>query len=157
VYAIGCEEEQLSYNLTDTIGRIKENLRAPIGLSLKAMQILECEKINSIYVKFVHDGICSTTMNALVWTFVSLILISFFAMILITLRASWSAVRYYDGRLPLDIEIGEIEIPTDSMLYSFSDNQSTQPQNILSVNTSKSKLEGRLKHNTSSKSENDSP
>lgn len=52
-----------------------------------ALDLTNCQRVNSIYVDLVHDGICQDTMNANIWAFSTFVATSFCGLFLMTFRA----------------------------------------------------------------------
>jgi len=63
--------------------------------SSRALALLSCPRINMIYAKTVHESLCTYSIGALFWIFVSLVVISFSGMAVIMLRASWLDVESF--------------------------------------------------------------
>lgn len=72
-------------------------LNAEFVLVIKAIKqgydAVSCPRVNSLYVKTVHDAFCTDFATANATGLVLLIMISFSGMILITLRASWRSAE----------------------------------------------------------------
>lgn len=92
------------------------------------MELLNCQQINPMYKELVHEVACTDVPEAAIWAFGTLLVISFFSMVMITLRASWLDVIKND--VPASLEV-------------------TQPQDIWA--------EKRRHSNLSSEIFNDSP
>lgn len=92
------------------------------------MELLKCQQINPMYKELVHEVACTDVPEAAIWAFGTLLVISFFSMVMITLRASWLDVIKND--VPASLEV-------------------TQPQDIWA--------EKRRHSNLSSEIFNDSP
>ncbi len=73
----------------------------PLKLSLLALQnsfstfatedansLLQCDRVNGIYVDFFEDGVCRNLPDALYWMFTTLSLIVAFGMVIFTLRST---------------------------------------------------------------------
>jgi len=54
----------------------------------RAIEEIRCERLNSIYAELFYKGTCQFTAHSLAWIFYSLVPISIFAMLMITLRSA---------------------------------------------------------------------
>lgn len=74
------------------------NLLLPLSLNLvellqyvgRTLSLISCQRIHQIFVKALYGAVCTHSVDALIWAFVTLVLVSFCGMIVATLRASWS-------------------------------------------------------------------
>ena len=83
--------------------------------------LLGCESVNSIYVDAIHDNACTQMPHALLWTFVSLLIISFFGLLMITFRAAWLEVEEPNLKVIDELPIISIEKIQDLEDEQFSD------------------------------------
>ncbi len=70
--------------------------------SVLALQLLSCDNIVPIYTSTMYNTACDYSVSALAWSFSAFLVISFFGMIMITLRSSWHDVMYindYEAKL----------------------------------------------------------
>jgi hypothetical protein len=66
-----------------------------ISLSVSdAKSLVNCATLHSIYDSVVHRDVCTHYPQYFMWIFSTLLGISFFGMMMITLRASWLMVKY---------------------------------------------------------------
>jgi len=71
------------------------------------LEIIDCDRINSIYVDAVHKGICHNLPIATSWVCAFLITIGFCGMMLVTLRSSWLEAEYtYSEEEEEDLNVG---------------------------------------------------
>jgi len=68
--------------LTDDYSAISTNITNTI-------ELLECSNVNPMYKELVHDVACHDVPEASIWAFGSLLIVSFFSMVMITIRSSW--------------------------------------------------------------------
>jgi len=54
---------------------------------------LKCDEIHPIYVKAVHDTLCTDVASGAAWTFIMFFSVSIFTAIMISLRAAWLQVK----------------------------------------------------------------
>lgn len=54
-----------------------------------AMDYLSCDTVYPLYVDLVHDTTCKDAPESGVWAFGTLLLVSFFSMLMITFRSAW--------------------------------------------------------------------
>lgn len=62
--------------------------------SILALKLLSCDSIVPIYTNTVYGTSCDYSVKALSWSYSSFLVISFFGMIMITLRSAWHDVMY---------------------------------------------------------------
>jgi len=56
-------------------------------------ETLKCDEIHPLYVKAVHDTLCTDVASGAAWTFMMFFFITIFTAMMISLRASWLQVR----------------------------------------------------------------
>ena len=97
----------------DSIGlyfdRLNENFEQLTSSASEVSDIFSCETMNSIYTRAVHDNACTDLPETLLWTFVSLLILSFFGMTMITLRPAWLEFREKRTQLIDELPIISIE------------------------------------------------
>jgi hypothetical protein len=69
----------------------------------KTIELLSCNNVNPMYKELVHEVACQDVPEASIWAFSSLLIVSFFSMVMITLRASWLDVIKND--VPSTLEL----------------------------------------------------
>lgn len=104
--------------------RLNENFEELKSTSAQVTDILRCETMNSIYTDAVHNNACTDLPIALMWTFMSLLIVSFFGMMMITLRSAWLDLREKRTRLIDDLPIIAIEKIQDLDDEQFNDSPS---------------------------------
>ena len=62
----------------------------------KGVELVSCESIHSLYSRTFHEGTCIQAVNGLAWIFSSLLIISFFGMLIITFRSALYDVVWHD-------------------------------------------------------------
>lgn len=67
------------------------------------IELLSCNNVNPMYKELVHEVACHDAPEASIWAFSSLFIVSFFSMVMITLRASWLDVIEND--VPSTLEV----------------------------------------------------
>ena len=67
---------------------------ALIGLAQEGIKVISCANIVPLYTSLVHEATCNDSMKAQVWAFTSLLLITFFGMVMVTLRASYQPIGF---------------------------------------------------------------
>jgi len=65
-------------------------------LILNTLSLYSCKRLNELYVNTIHDATCTYSASAMGWIYASLVIISFFSLLMITLRASWRDVLHED-------------------------------------------------------------
>jgi hypothetical protein len=60
----------------------------------RTLDLVRCERIVPIYTSLFYDGTCSYSMNAVIWLFSGLLMISFFGLLMITLRSAYQPTMY---------------------------------------------------------------
>lgn len=107
------------------------------------MDLIDCGRINNIYTLSVHNGTCSSLVFASGWITLSLFVISFTGMILITIRSSWLGTDIYDEDEDVEVDVDSFVKNRDSSIYSqsvtsepmpYSPNNIRSPQSALSYN-----------------------
>ncbi|KAL7464482.1 hypothetical protein ACHAXS_004819, partial [Conticribra weissflogii] len=73
---------------------MKQNLDLLKSTVDQALMLVNCEDINRMYVNAIHDAGCTKSPVAISWIFGSLMAISVFGLIMITLRASYLPTVY---------------------------------------------------------------
>lgn len=63
-----------------------------------ALNLLSCDNIVPIYTNTAYNTSCEYSIAALSWSFASFLVISFFGMMMITLRSSWHNVKYLEDK-----------------------------------------------------------
>ena len=79
----------------------------------EAINILQCRNLNFVYTQISQKTICEKGSSISFYSFIYSLFISFFGLLMITMRSAYLEVEYYEGRIPMDQEILEIEIPND--------------------------------------------
>ncbi len=110
-------------------GALSDNFAKLNSTASQFSDIMSCETINSIYTDAVHDQACTEIPRALLWTFVSLLIVSVFGMIMITLRSAWLEVRGKRTRLMDDLPVISIEKIQDLDDEHFNDSPSPKYSN----------------------------
>mmetsp|Transcript_962 Transcript_962/g.1448 ORF Transcript_962/g.1448 Transcript_962/m.1448 type:complete len:998 (-) Transcript_962:195-3188(-) len=82
-----------------TIGGILNNL---LKASSMTLEMSSCERINKIYVLFVHEGTCTWAVFGEAWMFFSIMTVSVCGLIMITFRAAWR-----EGKIDLEFHQNE--------------------------------------------------
>ncbi len=112
----------------DSIGlyfdRLKVNFEKITKAATEVEELLSCENINSIYVDAVHGSACTDVPQAILWSFISLLTVSFFAMVMITLRSSWLEVLQSRSKMSDEMPIISIEKIQDLQDEQFNDSPS---------------------------------
>jgi hypothetical protein len=84
--------------LEDLLLSMESTLTALIADAALARQLWACDNIVPIYTTTVYTTACDYSVLALAWTFAAFLVVSFFGMIMITLRTSWLDVMYIDNK-----------------------------------------------------------
>lgn len=114
--------------------RLKENFVKMSSSSSNITDILHCESINSIYINAVHENACTNVPHALLWSFISLLTVSFIGMVMIMLRPAWLKVR--EGKSKINGEMPIISVERIQDLEEENFNDSPSPRYILeSINS----------------------
>jgi hypothetical protein len=71
---------------------------------------LSCETMNTIYTEAIHHNACTEVPYGLLWAFSSLLIVSFFGMVMITLRPAWLEVREKRSRMAHEMPIISMKI-----------------------------------------------
>ncbi len=79
----------------------------------EAINLLQCRNLNFLYTKISHQTICKKGSSFSFYSFIYSLVISFFGLLMMTMRSAYLKVEYYNGKIPIDEEILEIEIPHD--------------------------------------------
>lgn len=97
---------------------IKEIQRAILNLGTEVQSLFRrttevidltaCERTNSLYTDITYNITCTQGSRITFFVFVSFIFITFFGLIIITLRSAWLGVEYYDGQIPMEKQIPSI-------------------------------------------------
>mmetsp|Transcript_21100 Transcript_21100/g.29565 ORF Transcript_21100/g.29565 Transcript_21100/m.29565 type:complete len:516 (+) Transcript_21100:84-1631(+) len=58
----------------------------------KALNLSKCENINTIYVSFTHEAVCTELPHSIAWVFGTFIVITITGFVIITFRAAWKDV-----------------------------------------------------------------
>lgn len=82
--ACGLDFDEFLTLVKDTTGY----LEVLEGLGSEALQLLSCERVNSIFTTVMHDGLCDALPTAFVWIFMSGVCTSICALVLFTCRAA---------------------------------------------------------------------
>ncbi len=69
-----------------------------------ARELLACNNIVPIYTTTMYNTACDYSVLALAWCFAGFLVISFFGMIMITLRTSWNDVIYINDYEAKNVE-----------------------------------------------------
>mmetsp|Transcript_31160 Transcript_31160/g.36348 ORF Transcript_31160/g.36348 Transcript_31160/m.36348 type:complete len:578 (+) Transcript_31160:189-1922(+) len=75
--------------IIEYFGRLDETFRMISKTTEEAADTFSCESINPLYIDAVHDNICTAIPESTVWAFSSLLIVSFFGMMMITFRSAW--------------------------------------------------------------------
>jgi len=59
-----------------------------VSIGRDTRNLLECEPINQMYKDLYHEGVCRKMPNTMFWMFVTMLLVLFFGMIIISLRGA---------------------------------------------------------------------
>lgn len=78
---------------------MRENLQLLKSTVDEALNLVNCEDINRMYVNAVHDAGCTESPAAMYWIFVSLMVISVCGMTMISLRSAYLPSNY-SGKIP---------------------------------------------------------
>lgn len=112
----------------DSIGlyfdQLEENFVKMLSSASNVADLLSCETINSIYIDAVHNNACHDVPISLLWTFISLLIVGTFGMIMITLRSAWLVVRERRQKVMNQMPIITVEKIEDLNDESFSDSPS---------------------------------
>jgi hypothetical protein len=106
------------------LDRLQENFDEISSSAAKTADMLSCESINSIYTDAVHDSACTDFPHAILWAFVSLSIVSFFGMVMITLRSAWLEVKEKKVKMTDEMPIISIEKIRDLDDEHFNDSPS---------------------------------
>eukprot|EP00559_Dactyliosolen_fragilissimus_P003734 CAMPEP_0184866200 /NCGR_PEP_ID=MMETSP0580-20130426/21272_1 /TAXON_ID=1118495 /ORGANISM="Dactyliosolen fragilissimus" /LENGTH=399 /DNA_ID=CAMNT_0027365735 /DNA_START=809 /DNA_END=2008 /DNA_ORIENTATION=+ len=105
--------------MIDIIKNILKIFDTLLGSANSALSLSSCEKINQIYIPFIHDAICTDIPKGIAWIFGTFIFIIYCGMLIITFRSAWKSHDYYlpqpkeNLRLTSSIE-NRFEEPNDS-------------------------------------------
>ena len=69
--------EQDVSNLVTVLKPLSLNLVELLQNVGRALSLIACQRVNQLFVNTFHDGICKHSINALTWTFSSLLTIAF--------------------------------------------------------------------------------
>ena len=78
----------------DVVQQLNNLLNELDGDVDEVLDIIDCDRINAIYVGAVHDGICSSLPYAAAWVVSFLLVIGVCGMMMVTLRASWLETEF---------------------------------------------------------------
>ena len=79
--------------MKDTVS-ILDNLAETVHTSFDIVQhAVDCEQVNPIYRKLVHDAICINGVGGLTWAFATMLTIAILAMLMLTVRAALRPVK----------------------------------------------------------------
>lgn len=95
-----CAMTEARFN--ELAGLINESLDAFTefgGITNEAAGVLECSRINGIFVDFYHDALCTNAPYALMWVFATMMAVYVLGMTIILFRgALLPTEKIYDGR-----------------------------------------------------------
>jgi hypothetical protein len=83
--------QDLEYNITDVEMKLKtftENAATLVDNIEEALARLTCIRLYDIYYKVAHDATCEASYSGLLWTFSSLLVMTFFGFMMLTFRAA---------------------------------------------------------------------
>ena len=92
-------EEECGRNFDNVLQIVKDmndNLKSLQRQADLSLDLIKCENINQLYVNTVHEAGCTYSVDALIWTFASSLVISVCGLIMIMLRASYYPTEYLD-------------------------------------------------------------
>ena len=72
----------------NTISLLEDAFPKIIDITVTLSSIIECERVNSIYVDLIYVGACEDIPYALTWMFAMLLIFSSFGLLIITFRAA---------------------------------------------------------------------
>eukprot|EP00980_Cylindrotheca_fusiformis_P030004 scaffold24174_cov117-Cylindrotheca_fusiformis.AAC.5 len=87
--------------LLELLDRFSTHATELLDIGKQAEDLVKCDTIVPLYIRLVHTATCDSSVYGAKWCFVSLLMISFFGMILITLRGAYYPMGYYyedDGK-----------------------------------------------------------
>ena len=89
--------------------RLKENFAFMSDSASNITDSFSCESVNSLYVDTVHDNVCTDIPYGIFWAFASLLIVSYFGMIMVTLRSSWLEVKVTKPQIMDEMPIISVE------------------------------------------------
>uniref|UniRef100_A0A7S2EJH0 Uncharacterized protein n=1 Tax=Trieres chinensis TaxID=1514140 RepID=A0A7S2EJH0_TRICV len=93
------------------LGEIKGLLQTLAKDVVKALDLMSCKSINSLYANTFHEGTCTHSVKAFTWIFSSLLVISLCGMLMLTFRASLYEVEWYEGGgIPSSVKVDSDEM-----------------------------------------------
>jgi hypothetical protein len=73
---------------------MSNNLKLLQGQAKTSLDLVTCEKVNTLYVNTFHEAGCTYSVDALGWIFFTSLIISIFGLIIIMLRSAYYPVEY---------------------------------------------------------------
>lgn len=86
-------------NFTDVIDILR-------NFTGSALDLVNCQHVNKIYVSFVHDTTCRDVPTGITWMFATFIIISVCGVVMITLRSAWGDTAGVENNNTFIIERG---------------------------------------------------
>lgn len=83
-------------SIQSTLQTLNNDLMTLAETSFTTMSLLNCKDMNEIYVDASHDATCAYSIDALIWIFASLLVLSTCGMAVITMRSAWLDVERED-------------------------------------------------------------
>lgn len=112
------------------LDRLNDNFVGMISSLSTITDILSCETMNGIYTDAVHEAACTDIPSSMLWSFISLLIVSVLGMIMITLRSSWLQVKEKKIKMVDEMPIISIEKLQDVEDESFNDSPSPKSHNV---------------------------
>lgn len=106
-----------------SISDLSTDIASLLRRSGDIIDLLGCEKTNTVYSEIMHNITCTQGSRITFFVFVSFIFISFFGMMMITLRSAWLSVEYYDGAIPMEKQIPSILVSHEAEPSSESEDE----------------------------------
>jgi len=83
-------------NLKDLLRGMLIQLEKMKCLTIQAQRISDCNRVHNVYNDIFNGTVCTNTAEGFVWLAICLTFITFFGMVMITLRSAWMEVEFVD-------------------------------------------------------------
>lgn len=93
--SFGCQKD--FEPLFDAFEEMKSLMELGREIISGSMDLLDCERISTIYQDLVYEATCTYSISGFTWCAACLFIVSLMGMIMITLRSSYQNTEYLDG------------------------------------------------------------